>query len=263
MDAQSTNKERPHTNTDYLPAWVTLPINSLCPLETTKQRRASFTWVLGCGFGLCQRSWGSFALCFCPFLLKLKFGFFVLLQRINRELRRIHVGFFRRREKKIFFLWCLLTSYSIQVIARVREWARIRCSLIPWHIVSHCMQISEWGAHLVHSCKEINLRCKGREGSGKAVTGQQLWEAARVAKHRRFARCCLHKACSPSSTTRTSWYTLGRAGGPRSRYFFFAQVVWRGQDINREGSERGKRVFSCSKQRRLLPSQPSLQVLSK
>ena len=37
----------------------------LCSLETTKQRREPFSWVIGCDFGWCQRSWGSFS----PFLL--------------------------------------------------------------------------------------------------------------------------------------------------------------------------------------------------
>ena len=37
-DGTQTQTKRRHTNTDYLPAWVTLPINSLCSLETTKQR---------------------------------------------------------------------------------------------------------------------------------------------------------------------------------------------------------------------------------
>ena len=37
----------------------TLPINSLCSLETTKQRREPFSWGMDCDIGWCRRSWGS------------------------------------------------------------------------------------------------------------------------------------------------------------------------------------------------------------
>ena len=66
MDTQGTNKERSHTNTDYLTSWVAIPINSLCSLETTKQRREPFSWVMCCDFGWCQRSWVSFTLFLFP-----------------------------------------------------------------------------------------------------------------------------------------------------------------------------------------------------
>jgi hypothetical protein len=36
-----------------------------------------------------------------------------------------------------------------------------------------------------------------------SMTGKQPCEAARAGDAGRFARCCVHKACSPSSTTRT------------------------------------------------------------
>jgi hypothetical protein len=81
MDTQSTDKKRPHTNTNYLPAWVTFPINfsgSLCSLETTKQRRESFSWALGCGFGWCQRSWVPSSYFFVPSCWSLTLGFLFL-----------------------------------------------------------------------------------------------------------------------------------------------------------------------------------------
>ncbi len=80
-----TYPENPNLWIHKVPTWrdhtqirTTSPLESRCPytlcsLETTKQRKESFSWGMRSDFGWCQRSWGSFSLFVCPFLLKLDF----------------------------------------------------------------------------------------------------------------------------------------------------------------------------------------------